>query len=360
MKTIIISIPPGTHTRDLLKSGIVNNLLKKDGHLKIIILTTFFQDKEFCNTFSNERISFESLKEVKLKMFGRRTYWMLAKPYVKKIVNKNRFMKSVNRKILSFILPCDHYRELFEKYNPILVVVPTAHKLYDVPIVVQANRMKIPVIDIVASWDNFNYTMGDYPQKLIVWNEMMLKEAVKEHNFKEEDVKVVGAPHCDFCYDDRYNETKEEFFKNLNLDSRKKLLTVATAPYKAVGDHTYILDILLTAIESKSFEYPVQILCRLHPNDIFDRYKKYENNNHITFHIPNKNYDLSGWKTDEIGLKNLMSTLKYSDVLINIASTVTIEACFFDTPVINMAFLNRKGLKKESYLLITSDIISIF
>jgi CDP-glycerol glycerophosphotransferase (TagB/SpsB family) len=167
---------------------------------------------------------------------------------------------------------------------------------------------------------------------------MMLKEAVKEHNFKEEDVKVVGAPHCDFCYDDRYNETKEEFFKNLNLDSRKKLLTVATAPYKAVGDHTYILDILLTAIESKSFEYPVQILCRLHPNDIFDRYKKYENNNHITFHIPNKNYDLSGWKTDEIGLKCLTSTLKYSDVLINIASTVTIEACFFDTPVINMAF----------------------
>jgi hypothetical protein len=161
MKTIIISIPPGTHTRDLLKSGIINNLLKKDGHLKIIILTTFFQDKEFCNTFSNGRISFESLKEVKLKMFGRRTYWLHANPYDKTIVHKTRSMKSVNRKILSFILPCDYYRELFEKYNPILVVVPTAHKLYDVPIVVQANRMKIPVIDIVASWDNFNYTMGD-------------------------------------------------------------------------------------------------------------------------------------------------------------------------------------------------------
>jgi len=338
MKTIVISIPPGTHTRDLLKSGIVNNLLKKDNQLKIVILTAFFQDREFYNTFSNERISFEPLKEVKLKMFGRRTYWMLAKPYVKKIVNKSRFMKLINRKILSSILPCDYYRSIFKKYKPVLVIVPTAHKLYNVPNVVQANRMKIPVIDIVASWDNFNYTMGDYPQKLIVWNEMMFEEAVKKHNFNPEDIKVVGAPHCDFCFDDRYNETKEEFFKNLRFDTDKKLLTVATAPYRSVGDHTYILDILLEVIRKKSFIYPVQILCRLHPNDTFDRYKKYGDNDHITFYIPNKNYDLSGWKTDEVGVRCLISTLKYSDVLINIASTVTIEACFFDTPVINMAF----------------------
>ena len=338
MKNIVISVPPGTHTRDLLKSGIVYNLLKKDNQLHIIILTIFAQDKVFCDTFANQRITFRPLKEVKLNRFYRKIYWMLVKPYIKRIINKSRATRVINRRILSLILPCHDYKSIFEKCKPVLVIVPTAHKLYDVPIVVQANRMKIPVIDIVASWDNFNYSMGDYPDKLIVWNEMMLNEAVREHNFKPKDVEVTGAPHGDFCFNDRYSETKEEFFKNLNLDTGKKLLTVATAPYKAVGDHTYILDILVRAIERKSFKYPVQILCRLHPNDTFDRYKKYSGNENITLHIPNKNYDLRGWKTDEIGLKCLISTLRYSDILINIASTVTIEACFFDTPVINMAF----------------------
>lgn len=352
MKTIIVSIPPGTHTRDLLKSGIVRNLLKKDNQLKIVVLTAFFQDKSFCDTFSSERIDFEPLKEVELNRFYRKIYWMLVKPYIKRIINKSKYTRAINRRILSLILPCSYYKRIFEKYKPILVIVPTAHKLYDVPIVVQANKMKIPIIDVVASWDNFNYTMGDYPEKLIVWNEMMLKEAVREHNFKPEDVEVTGAPHCDFCFNDRYSETKEEFFKNLNLDTGKKLFTVATAPYKAVGDHTYILDILVRAIEEKRFKYPVQILCRLHPNDTFDRYKKHNANKNITFYVPNQNYDLSSWKTDEVGLTCLISTLKYSDVLINIASTVTIEACFFDTPVINMAFSTSEPARFKERVLI--------
>jgi CDP-glycerol glycerophosphotransferase (TagB/SpsB family) len=36
--------------------------------------------------------------------------------------------------------------------------------------------------------------------------------------------------------------------------------------------------------------------------------------------------------------RHLADTLQHSDVVVNVASTITIEACVFDTPVVNIAF----------------------
>ena len=36
--------------------------------------------------------------------------------------------------------------------------------------------------------------------------------------------------------------------------------------------------------------------------------------------------------------RHLASTMQHSDVIINVASTITIEASIFDTPVVNIAF----------------------
>jgi hypothetical protein len=36
--------------------------------------------------------------------------------------------------------------------------------------------------------------------------------------------------------------------------------------------------------------------------------------------------------------RHLADTMRHSDVVVNVASTITIEACVFDTPVVNIAF----------------------
>ena len=36
--------------------------------------------------------------------------------------------------------------------------------------------------------------------------------------------------------------------------------------------------------------------------------------------------------------RHLADTMRHSDVAVNVASTITIEACVFDTPVVNIAF----------------------
>ena len=36
--------------------------------------------------------------------------------------------------------------------------------------------------------------------------------------------------------------------------------------------------------------------------------------------------------------KHLGDTLYHADVVVNVASTITIEACIFDTPVVNINF----------------------
>src|SRR5690606_32252148 len=47
---------------------------------------------------------------------------------------------------------------------------------------------------------------------------------------------------------------------------------------------------------------------------------------------------LSKWVPRDDNTTHLARTMKYSDVVINIASTITIDAACFDTPVINIAY----------------------
>ena len=46
-------------------------------------------------------------------------------------------------------------------------------------------------------------------------------------------------------------------------------------------------------------------------------------------------------------LLNLKYSLKYTDLNINYASTISIEACIFDKPIINIGYLDRFKLAYE-------------
>jgi hypothetical protein len=45
--------------------------------------------------------------------------------------------------------------------------------------------------------------------------------------------------------------------------------------------------------------------------------------------------------------RHLADTMRHSDVAVNVASTIAIEACVFDTPVVNIAFDGEEGLPYE-------------
>jgi CDP-glycerol glycerophosphotransferase (TagB/SpsB family) len=102
-----------------------------------------------------------------------------------------------------------------------------------------------------------------------------------------------------------------------------------------------VLRVLVQAMEGG--ELPnAQVLVRLHPRDEVDAYKEFANTPHVIIEKPFRDTVkvADGLAIDVMPehQKHLGDTLRHADVVVNVASTISIEACIFDTPVVNINF----------------------
>jgi hypothetical protein len=238
------------------------------------------------------------------------------------------------------------YREIFRTYRPSLVVTATTGNVAksDLPVLWEARASGVKTLCLVHSWDNitgYKGMMHARPNFLGTWNELQKREAVELHFYNPNCVKVVGPPQFDLYREAGIFEPREAFLRKLGLDANKKVITLAEATM-ASAENTYILDILLDALQRRQFVVPVQLLCRLHPRwhpgVARENYHRYLNNPLVTFDFPNSHTESLGWNPTRPSMIYLANTMRHSDVLVNVASTVTIEACILDVPVVNLGF----------------------
>ena len=85
-----------------------------------------------------------------------------------------------------------------------------------------------------------------------------------------------------------------------------------------------------------------QILVRLHPRDEVGAYQEFANIPDVIIEKPFRDTVkvADGLAVDVMpeNQRHLGDTMCYADVVVNVASTIAIEACIFDTPVVNICF----------------------
>ena len=94
-----------------------------------------------------------------------------------------------------------------------------------------ARKLGIPSLHCVASWDNLTTRprMRELPQRLVVWNETQLQEAVQLHGVPAERVVVTGAPSFDQWFTWR-PRARDDFLARIGLDpARPVVLWVGSA-----------------------------------------------------------------------------------------------------------------------------------
>jgi hypothetical protein len=383
MRTVFLAVPAGHNVANLLRGSFLPTLVAQTG-LHVVILSPFSVDPRFTAEFERPRVSFEVLRghrpgrleriadSVLSERFlletsltaprlqrdrdrllnpwgGRRVLAALKGVAARLPVSRSAWFRTVEAWV-----PRAQYSPLFAKYRPSLVVTATAgFLLAEVPLIAAARTHGVPTVAADLGWDNLSskYRPLRPVDFLIVWNDTMRDEAVRYHGYAPDRVAVAGAAQFDPYFRDEPIEPREEFLCRIGADPTRKLVTLATPPntmYPAAGR---LVEMLAATISDGGIGPAAQLLVRVHPRDDLEAYRTFRDRPHLRIEKPVAHmqavdgipaYDVFAPTRDD--RRHLAATLAHSDVLVNFASTTTIEACIFDTPVVNVGFDNELDL----------------
>ncbi len=247
-------------------------------------------------------------------------------------------------RLLEFAWRDGRVDKLLRDHEISLVVLSTpGQKLEDLPYLYAARRQGVRSLSPVYSWDNLT-AKGPFvipPDQLVVWNDVMKREACHYHGYAEKEVFVGGVPVFD-PYIEIQSEAddglRRSFLRDLGLDPDKRLITLTTIPpiYYAAS-HRQLAKMVIGWMASGQLGQ-VSLLIRPHPMDSTDYLDLVGPNVVVDSYGSTPNADPRQWRPTDNNTRHLGRTMCFSDVVINIASTITVDAACFDTPSINIAF----------------------
>ena len=372
-KTIFIAIAFGTSVRDVLRNDTYKMLLN-DNNIRVVVFAQEISE-EFVSEFGHlNQVSFEQINPFKATFVER----FLLHFHRSTLRNRCRTIDlgntSGDTKVLDFFMPFANlahrifgiertnnliyflyqifakrkdYFAVFAKYKPNLVIVTRVlNYSSDYPVMRTANFLNVPVIALVSSWDNLT-SKAFFPfslRHLVVWNNILKDEAISLFNFPHEKISVTGIPRYDLFFRKFNFKSKSDFFRKWNIKSKNKIITYCTGSETTgksildpISPESGIVKYIAKECEKKIFG-DVTFIVRLHPQANINHYLGLNSMNNVILNIPGKKgrfQDRLFSENEDIEFGELML---YSDVVINFASTVTIDAAVFDTPIVCVNF----------------------
>lgn len=373
---VFLSIPGALPAANLLRSAFLPTLRKAGP--KLVILTPYVQDLDFVSEFSVPgEVTIEDLPTVpQTAMEGRLRGWafvslcerapngstrVMREHYLAQLAARRgkweilrqrlqarlvaRFPPKIWLTLANRFNSNRVYDSLFERYQPDLVLT-CAPGVYqrEIPLLREALARRLPTMAIHMSWDHLTTKLRAFYKvnRLVVWNEWMKRDAVERFDYNPEHVYIAGVPHWDLYVHDDYLLNRADFCQQLGLDPDRKLIVLTTVGPEIYPDHEEIIQTLLQAIHTGALGRPVELLIRLHPHDDLELYQNFVGQPGLVVELPYRPSSLSErglhLNIDQANRYHLANTLYHADVVINVASTITIEACIYDTPVVNIAY----------------------
>ncbi len=233
---------------------------------------------------------------------------------------------------------------LMQAHGVTRVVLSTpGQKLEDLPFLEAARRLGISTVSPVYSWDNLT-AKGPFvlaPDRLVVWNEVMRDEACRFHDYAPEAVAIGGVPVFDpylAIRAETNDSARRVFLSSLGLDPHKRLVTLTTIPRVYFGSSHRLLAQMIKGWMTSGALGQISLLIRPHPLDDTD-YRDLEGADVVVDDYGSRpDPDPRRWHPADDNAVHLGRTMAFSDVVINIASTITVDAACFDTPIVNVAF----------------------
>jgi hypothetical protein len=365
---ILFTIADGFHLRYLFDTGLIESLSKKNHNIilaipdsldigdrkskfdqlnlileRVPLIKNDFIKKIIINIRLIQSKDFVDVNSIKYEQLRRRNSFLLANFIFKPLYYFN--VLDFFADILIKIGPISKvWSNIFRKHIPDLIFLSTpGQKLFDLePLQISKNK-KILSFSAIYSLDNLTakgllFTNTDY---LSVWSSKMKGDAIRLHGYCQDTVFIDGAAITDSFYKFKRlssSKNRSNFLESIGLEANEKFLTIATIPQYYWG--TSHINLARDILEINS---DIKIFIKPHPLDNSD-YSKINSPRvvidpfHGGFNNNSIHVDLASWKAPSNHIENLSNIMMYSECVINVASSIAIDASIFGTPGINIAF----------------------
>ncbi len=360
MRTIFITSFHPHISRNIFGTDVLS-LLVQSGNIRIVLLVPLYKVDYFRERFSGSHIIVEGIKTYQSSkkflgiffkrlgvfLFNTKTasikrgyeyYWngnllRYAAAVSFAFLGRSHSVRRAVRTLDAWFCPHGFFTDVIEKYHPDIIFSTDPQNENDVSLLHDARRNHIPVIAMLRSWDNVTQRiLRVLPDRLLVGSDTLKSGVIDLYDYPGEKITIVGNPHYD-----RYlkgpDRTRAQFFGDLGLDPDKKLIL-----YAPVGDmlirtndiDQYVMEIFGTV--------DANILVRFPPDENV-RLVDFVKPAHMIFDRPGQRFKPSEFADREIRPEDdqrLINSLYYSDLVITGPTSISLDAAFFDKPVITV------------------------
>ena len=238
------------------------------------------------------------------------------------------------------------YTDLFEKYQPDLVVASTPGWRFDRYLLREAAKVRIPRAVAIVGWDNpSSYRLPGAPMDYATcWSEIQKDELVRGSDWAPERVNIGGIPTYDGYFRHQWQMSREDYYALHGLDPNRKLLAYASS-FVTFSPNYPNIEALARLVSSDSLREPCQLLIRLHPNHFMSGSLYEQEANRVRDLVRSLPYvhlvepvplgdGLSYYSGEDMPEKSSM--MAYADVFLTVYSTMVVETAVHNRPIISV------------------------
>ncbi len=377
-KTVFILISRSFLTRNILRSGTLDELKKRG--CRIIV---FFQAKEIPNRLKEEfedgQVTLHSFTTVphwlhrrvnKLKRyfldthisnliirFETREHFTLASglvtsPRLNRFGIAARFVLLKTLSHLPFLralfrfIECRVFtqrvpivEEFFNRYMPDVVLSTSLISGFDVLFLKEAHRRGVPTISMPKGWDNVTKEYYPFiPNWFAAPNAISFECATKLQDMRPDRVRIVGLPQFDWYARPDIRRSREDHLRAKGLDPARKVIFFGSEGAWSENDWR-VAELLYDWIQEGVFG-SAQLFIRPHYSDV--QSPKFKNlRGKPLVHVddyPKVEFLVDKWDPTIEETIDFTNSILHADVVINIASSLSLDAACADRPVVLVGF----------------------
>ncbi len=282
------------------------------------------------------------IRQVKSEAHSRRKQLFPLMEMLIKVLRRSRTARQTLVRFQNRFTP-DLYDDLFEKYNPDLLIASSPGFRQDRFILRAASKHGVPTTAAIFSWDSTSsYGLpGAVVDWITCWSEIQKNELIGGGDWKPENVNVGGMPPYDGYVRKQWLMSREEYLEFHGLDPSRKLLTYASS-FVNLSPNIQNIQALINLVNSDQLNAPTQLLIRLHPIHMSGFYVEEADqirqlaseNPHVHVVEPKKTGDLGFYAFDDMPEKTSM--MGVADIFLTVYSTMCVEASFQERPIISV------------------------